>query len=146
MQQVRFEKEHLIISSRLLQFYPYRTMVGAGNITSDKRPFKPRSKSGRNQKVIYTPSNIPSAGAVERTPPGVMAAGLFKLSKSIHETSFDICCETGPFLGRETVGPHVGLGIGEVQLGMRHVEVAAKNHRLVLFEIFKVPEKRPVPF
>jgi hypothetical protein len=40
---------------------------------------------------------------------------------------------------------HVGFRIGKVEFGVRHVEIAAEDHRLFLFKFFEIAKKLAVP-
>ena len=67
-----------------------------------------------------------------------MPAALFKLTEGIEEASLDERGETSAFLGREAVIFQVGFGMGEVDLGVSHVEVAAENYRFATFQLLEV--------
>lgn len=121
-------------------------MVGAKDLGTDEGALEARAKAGADQKVINAPADVPCSRAGQRAPPGVMTAALFKFPKGVNETGFDERAEAGPFLDSETVIAHVGLGIGEIDLGMGDVEVAAKDDGLFAFQFFEVTEEIAVPF
>ena len=72
------------------------------------------------------------------------AVGLI-FAEGVEETGLHERAEAGSFLGREAVVFHVGSGIGEVDFGVRHILVTAKDNGLFLFKLFKIAEKIAVP-
>ena len=128
-----------------LNLYADRTVIRARHLTPDKRSLEPGSQSGRKQEIINAPSDVLSACSGQRTPPGVIAAAFFKFPKRIYESCLDKRHEPRPLFLRKTVSPNVALWIGEVQFGMRHIEVAAENNRLFRFQFLQVAQKRIRP-
>ena len=74
-----------------------------------------------------------------------MPAVFFKLAERVDEPGRQQPAETPPFLvGESSVAP-VGLRIGQIDLGVRDIKVAAKHHRLLLLEFPEVFQKRGIP-
>ena len=65
-----------------------------------------------------------------------MPAAFFKLAKRVDETRRDERIEARTFLRREAVVADVGLGVCQINLGVRDVEVAAPSDGLFLFQFF----------
>src|SRR5258705_472065 len=80
---------------------------------------------------IDPPADVPGARVGHGTPPGVMPPALLEFAESVDEAGFDEGAETGAFLDGEPVIANVGLGIGEVNLGVGHVEITAKYDRFL---------------
>ena len=70
---------------------------------------------------------------------------LLELAERVHKTRLDHRAEAGAFFRREAVVLHVGLRIGEVDLGVRHVQVAAPDDGFFPLELFQVGEEVAVP-
>src|SRR6185436_8396145 len=105
-------------------------MVGALHVGLNEGSFEARAQGGADEEVVDAPAHISRPDTGHRTPPGVMPAIGLELAESIEETGFHECGETGPFLGREAVVFYIGLGIGQVELRMSHIEVAAEDDGL----------------
>src|SRR5258706_241517 len=108
-------------------------MIRSGYVRANKGSIEPGAQRGADQKVINAPADIARACTGHRTPPGVMPAARFEFA------------EPRALLRRETVIVDVGLGVGEVNFSVGHVEIATENHRLFLFELLKVAKKVQVP-
>src|ERR1700741_581547 len=117
----------------LFDFDSDRTMIGPGDFAMDEGAFETRPQCGRNEEIINSPADVPRARSAERRPPCIMAAALLEFAESVNETGFHKRGKPGAFLYGETVVAHVGLGIGEVNLRVRHVQVAAENDWLLFF-------------
>ena len=44
--------------------------------------------------------------------------------------------EPGPLLQCESMAPHISLGVGQIQLGVRHIKIPAEDHRFFPFQFF----------
>ena len=74
-----------------------------------------------------------------------MSPALFKFAEGVHEAGVHERAEPIAFLDGETVIAHIGFGIREINFRVRHIEVAAENDGLFLFQFFQVGEKIFVP-
>src|SRR6266511_5650860 len=74
-----------------------------------------------------------------------MAAACLKLPERVDETSLHERRESRAFLGGEAVVLHIVLRTGEIDLGVRDVQVAAEDDGLLLFQTLEVGEKIAVP-
>src|SRR5437867_562063 len=127
------------------EFNTDRAMIGTVHVGADERALDARAQGCADEEVIDAPADVPGADVGHRAPPGIMPAAFFKLAERVEETSLHERAEAGAFLWRKTMVLHIGLGMGEVDLGVRHVEVPAKDHRFALFELFEVTEEVAVP-
>src|SRR5205085_367151 len=112
-----------------LNFNTDWAMVGTGNVATDEGALEPRTQGRGNQDVIDAPSDVARPGIAHRAPPGVMPAALFKFAEGVEESCFDKGAEPGPFFEGKSVRALIGLGIGQVDFGVGHVQVAAKDDR-----------------
>ena len=120
-------------------------MVGAFHVGADEGPFEARAQRLRDKEIVNAPADVPGAGIGEGRPPGVMPAAALEFTKGVEEAGFQEGAKAGAFLGRETVVLQVGLRVGEINFGVRHVEVAAEDHRFAAFELLEVTEEVAVP-
>ena len=74
-----------------------------------------------------------------------MPAASLEFAKRVEEAGLQEGAKAGAFLGREAVVLQVGLRVGEINFGVRHVEVAAEDHRFSAFELLEVTEEVAVP-
>ena len=74
-----------------------------------------------------------------------MAAAFLELAERVHEASLHQRSEPRALLDREAVVAHVVLRPREIVLRVRHVQVAAENHRLRAFQRLEVLQKIAVP-
>src|ERR1051326_173735 len=72
------------------------------------------------------------------------AAGL-ELAESVEEPGLYERGETGSFLGSKAVMIDIGLGMGKVEFGVRHIEVTAEDDRFLLFKLLEMAEEITVP-
>src|SRR6187401_3721210 len=120
-------------------------MVTAHDLRMDKRPLELRTQRGADEKIIQAPADIPCSRAPKLAPPRVMSAAFLKLAEGVHKTRVDKRAETRPFFRRKTVVFHVCLRVGEIYFRVCHVQVAAKDHRLALFELLQKPQEVSIP-
>lgn len=120
-------------------------MITAGNVRKNASALETRAKRSRDQKVIQPPTDIPRARRAHRTPPRVMAAALFKFPERIHKTRVHESVKTGAFFGSEAMVLHIGLGIREINLRMRHVQVTAPHDRLFSLQHLEKFQEIPIP-
>src|SRR5919108_4758412 len=112
-----------------IDFYAHRAMVGALHLGADEGALEAGTQRLRDQEKVDAPADVPVAGPGHGAPPRVMAAAFLELAEGVEETRLHKRVEAGAFFGREPVVPDIGLGVGEVKFSVRHVQVAAKNHR-----------------
>src|SRR6266516_7443851 len=120
-------------------------MVGALHFGPDEGAFEARAEGGADEEVVDAPTYIPGPDTGHRTPPGVMPAVGLEFAEGVEEPGLHESGEPGSFLGREAMVFHVCLGIGEVEFGVRHVEVAAEDDGSLLFKPLEVAEEIAVP-
>src|ERR1043166_329108 len=120
-------------------------MVRAEHVSADERAFEPRAQGSGNEEVINAPTNVPLPHARHRAPPGVMTAARLEFAKGVKEAGLNEGAETGPLFGREPMVADVGFGIGEVELRMSDIQVAAENDRLGSLQLFQVTAEIAVP-
>src|SRR5438477_5085693 len=120
-------------------------MIGAEDFLADESAFQPRTQGGADEEIIDAPADVPGARVQKWRPPGEMAAVFLELTEGVAKARLHQRAEAGPFLGREPVVFYVGLRVGEVDFSVRHIEVAAENHRLPAFESFEVTPEIAVP-
>src|SRR5439155_1657774 len=120
-------------------------MVRAWHVVADEGAFEARAQGGADEEVVDAPTHVSASDTGHRTPPGIMPAIRLEHAESVEKTGLHKRGETGSFLGRETVIVHVVLWIGEVDFGVRHVEVAAEDDGLFPFKLLEVAEEIAVP-
>src|SRR5579883_2584452 len=111
-------------------------MIRTGNFAMDERALELGTQCRGNQKVINAPANVALARAAHRAPPGVMPAAALEFAERVNEASLHKGIEPGAFLDGETVVTDIRLGVREIYLGMRDLEVAAKDDRFPALELF----------
>ena len=74
-----------------------------------------------------------------------MPRAIFELAKGIDKSGVHQGGEAGALFVGEAGVLAVCLWAREVNLLVRDVKVAAENHWLVVFELFEIIQKRPVP-
>jgi hypothetical protein len=120
-------------------------MIGSKDIAADESSFQSRTQRRREKKVVDAPADIPGADASHRAPPSVMSAAFLEFAESIDESGFHERVEASAFFGCEAVIAHVRLGIGEVELGVRHIEITAEDDRLLAIELLEATQEIAVP-
>ena len=120
-------------------------MVAVHHVRADEGALEARAQRSGDEKIINAPADVPRARAGHRTPPGVMSPARLEFAEGVHESRAHERAEAVALLDGETVVADVGLGIREVNLGVRHVEVAAEDHGLFLLQLFQVAQKILVP-
>ena len=74
-----------------------------------------------------------------------MPVALGEDSEGVDETGIDEVLEALALLVGEALLAAVGLGVGEIQLGMRDIQVAAEDHGLLLLQQLAVGKEGRVP-
>src|SRR6266436_5112240 len=120
-------------------------MVGAKNLWANEGVLEARTQQAGDQEIINAPADVPVAHTAHGAPPCVMAAARLKFAEGVNEAGFDKGAEASSFLGRESVIAFVRLGVGEVQLGVRDVEIAAEDDGLFALQHLEVSQERAVP-
>ena len=98
-----------------------------------------------DQEIVDSPSDVAGAGVGEAAPPTVMAVTLLEEAKRIDEAGVDEVLEALALLVGEALLAAVRLWIGEIELRVRNVEIAAEDDRLLLLELLAVGEESGVP-
>src|SRR5262249_38320470 len=115
------------------------------DILADESVLEARAQRCAEQEIVDTPADVSFTGASHRAPPGIMAAAALELAERVHKTRVQQGAESSALFGREAMVLHVGSRISQIDGGVRHVEVAAENHRLPSPEPLQVAEEIPVP-
>src|SRR5262245_20858262 len=105
-------------------------MIRAQHFVPNKRLLQPRAQLRRDQAVIDSPANIPGAHTGHWTQPCVMPASGFELAKAVEKSGFHERAKASAFFERKSMTSNVRFGVSEIELSVRDVEVAAKNHGL----------------
>src|SRR6185369_2848103 len=74
-----------------------------------------------------------------------MSPALLKLTKRVKKPGVDEGCKPRPLLRRKAVVVNIGPRVGQVDLRVRYIEVAAKNDRLFLFQLLETAKEILVP-
>src|SRR5690242_3846041 len=120
-------------------------MIASHDVSVDLRRLDRLAQSLGDEEVVDSPANVARPRVGEVTPPAVVAVTLLEEAQRIDEAGIDEVLESLPLLiGKAFLAP-VGFGIGEIELRMRDVEIAAESHGLFLLELLHVGEKRRVP-
>src|SRR6185312_16346599 len=105
-----------------------------------------RFAQGRGyQHVVDSPSDVAGARVGEVAPPAVVAVALLEEAQGIDEACIDVALKARPLLVGEALLAAVGFGIGQIELGVRPIEVAAEDHGLFLLELPHVAQERGIP-
>src|SRR6266516_6193942 len=105
-------------------------MIGAEDFLADESALQPRTQGGADEEIIDAPADVPGAGIRHRAPPAVMTAALLEFAEGVDEARLHRRAEAGAFFGGESMVLYVCLRIGQIDFGVRHVEIAAENYRL----------------
>ena len=112
-------------------------MVAVHHVRANEGAFEARAQRFGDEKIINAPADVPRARAGHRTPPGVMSPARLEFAEGVHESRVHERAEAVALLDGETVVADVGLGVRQVNLGVRHIEVAAKDDGLFLLQFFQ---------
>ena len=74
-----------------------------------------------------------------------MPVTLREQAKGVHEARVDEVLKARTLFVGEPLLAAVRFRVGQVEFGMRYIEVAAENDRLALFQLFAVGQKCRVP-
>src|SRR5271170_2858871 len=110
--------------------------VGGDHLAAQRRGY---------EKIIDAPADVARAGVGEIAPPGVVTVALLEQAEGIDEAGVDEVLESLALLVGEALLAAIGLRIRQIELGVRDVQIAAKNDRLVALEPPAVVEERRVP-
>ena len=120
-------------------------MIAAGDVGKNRGAFKSRAQRLRDKEIIQSPTDVSRAGRAHRTPPRVMLRTFLEFAEGVHEAGGHERIEAGAFFRRETVVLHVGLRIREINLRVRHVQIATPDDGLFLFELLEKFQEVLVP-
>src|SRR6266403_2949407 len=81
----------------------------------------------------------------EMAPPRIVSVTLREEPEGVDETGIHQILESPAFFVRETLLAAIRLGVGQIELGMRHIEVAAENDRLGLLQLRAIGEEGGIP-
>src|SRR4051812_29895316 len=113
-------------------------MIRAGDVRINRGGLQPLPQRLRAEKVIDPSTDVPRAGGAHLAPPRIVAAVLFKGAEGIDKPCFDKGVEAGALLRREAMVLHVVLWSREIDLGVRHIQIATPDDRLFLLELLEI--------
>ncbi len=130
-----------------LQAELHGTVVGAVNVRPDGAGAHAAKERARGQPVVQPPPDVLLAGgaAGAHGPPGVAAGAFVELAEHVDDVGVDVVVEAGSLLVGEAGVFAVGLGVGQVDLLVGAVEVAADEHGLGPLQVLDVGEEGLVP-
>src|SRR5882672_52412 len=99
----------------------------------------------RHEHVIDSPPDVARPRIGEMTPPRVVPVALREQAKGVDETRIHEVLESLTFFIREALLAAIRFGIGQIELGVRDIEVAAKNDRLGLLQLLAIGEEGRIP-
>jgi hypothetical protein len=74
-----------------------------------------------------------------------VTAALCEYAECVDESRVDKVLKAFALFLRETFLTSIRFGVGKIDLGMGDIQIAAKNDRLTLLELFAVGEERGIP-
>jgi len=90
-----------------------------------------------NAEIVDAPTDIALPRPRSVRPPTVTFGRLrVQVAKTINESSFEDSVKTRTFFIRKSRVFSVRLGVGEINFGVGHVEVAAEDDGFALFQLF----------
>ena len=129
----------------IIQFDRHGAMIGAFDLGLDPRFLEAFTKLLGEAEVIDTPPDVPLADAGAIAPPGVMARSFLEFTEGVHVTEREGFIEAVALLDREASIAQIALGVLQVDLLMRDIEIATEDDRLGLFQLLQVRAERGVP-
>lgn len=117
----------------------YGAVVASHHLVADLAVAQARQQTGRQQKVIEPPAHVLFA-AVHHVGPEGVGVGLLgvELAEAVDEAGLQHLAETLALLGGEARAFLVPLGVLQVDLLMRHVQVAAQHQGLLHVQLAQV--------
>ena len=100
-------------------------MVGSHDLGMNAGVLHAGAQGAGNEKVIDAPSHIPGPSPEPISPPGIIASLGIEFAESIDEAVLDVLVEGGPLFHGETGVAGVGFRVGQIDLLMSHVKIAA---------------------
>ena len=67
------------------------------------------------------------------------------MPKGIDQARVDKVLEANPFFAGKSMLPDVRPGVGEIESGVRHVEIPAAHHGFVLLELLELGQQAAIP-
>ena len=130
----------------LLEYKPYRAMVGTKDIRVYQCIFQPVFKAFRYKEIIDPPSCIFCPGTELIGPPRIDAFFVgIEITERIYETGLGESREFFSFIIGETGIFTVGFWVFQVDFFVRYVQVTAKNDRLGFFQFFYIMKEIVFP-
>src|SRR5271165_400857 len=120
-------------------------MIAAHHLGMDLGALHRRAQLSRHEYVVDSPSDVARPRIGEMTPPRIMSIALREQPKGIDEAGIHEILESGALLVRETLLAAIGFRVGQIEFGVRDIEVAAKNDRLGFFQLLAIGEKGRIP-
>ena len=122
-------------------------MVAAGDLRPDVGAFYPGHQPLGHNEVVDAPSRVVLTGVEAVAPPGVGAGALrVQGAEGVHKAAGEQLGHLPALLvGKAGVQP-VGFGVLQVDLLVRHVQVAAVDHRLHRVQLQEVFAEVVLPF
>src|SRR2546421_4547402 len=120
-------------------------MVGAEHVAANKSALETRAQGGRDEEVINTPADIALANAGHRAPPGIVSAAFLEFAEGIEKTRFDERAESSAFFECEAMAASIGSWIGQIELSVCHVKIAAEDHRFFPFQFLEIANELAIP-
>src|SRR5260221_13739316 len=102
-------------------------MIAAHYFGVDSRGFDRSPQCSRHQKIVDSPPDIAGPGVREVTPPRVVTISLSEQPERIDESGIHQILKSLAFLIGKPLLAAIRLGIRKIELGMRYIQVAAKN-------------------
>src|SRR6185437_9509774 len=121
------------------------TVITTHHVGMDLRALHGRPERPGDDEIVDSPSDIALTRIRELTPPGVVPVALLEQAEGVDEARIEEVLKALALLVGEALAAAVGLGIGEIELGVRHIQVAAENDRLAPFELAAVGEEGRIP-
>src|SRR5690606_13695551 len=123
------------LSSLYIQRDAHRAMIAAHHVRVDLGFLHFLPERLGNQYVVDSPSDVAGAGVRELVPPGVVTGALLEEAKRIDEARIEEVLKSFALFVREPLLASIRFRVRKIELGVRDVEIAAEDHRLLLFEL-----------
>src|SRR5216684_1747175 len=122
-----------------------RAMIAAHDGGMDLGALHRVAQMPRHENVVDSPPDVPRPRIGEMAPPRVVPVTLGEQPEGVDEPRIHEILESLTFFIREALLAAIRFGVGQIELGMRHIEVAAKNDRLGLLQLLAIGEESRIP-